>query len=311
MLPHFEYAIALTCHANAALRGIRGSEPLWRNFMFRNQHWILFAEGWGDKRKHEKQNVEQLLFPTAEAWFDDLVARQAKRVRIWRLPTAYETSDRISAASLGGGGEWIMEAMFPDGESELWCGGKEAPPAIRPEREPGRLAAHRRRTFRNAIKACIPFADAERHIGKDCLTYWRYNRLPSAANEPSAPLEDAWARFHLALTGIRDFAVKHRPDYIETFERAMACLASAAPESNEFSPRRPVYAYAPDGALPLPARQVLYAASAAWVFGGMMSWNDYWAESEGEDREYKRVSDEMYDALCGAAVAAANQVPGE
>lgn len=53
---------------------------------------------------------------------------------------------------------------------------------------------------------------------------------------------------------------------------------------------------------PIEAIQLLYAASIAWVFGGMGSWNDTGVNSE----EYNNVSNELYNTINLSIVAVAN-----
>ena len=59
------------------------------------------------------------------------------------------------------------------------------------------------------------------------------------------------------------------------------------------------------GRLPLDARQILGAAQAAWVFGGMGSWNDLGFEGHAQD-EYTALSDELFSLLNQAICEAAN-----
>ncbi len=47
-------------------------------------------------------------------------------------------------------------------------------------------------------------------------------------------------------------------------------------------------------------------ALAAWVFGGMGSWNDLGFADGGAQREYERISTELFDAVMRACVAAVN-----
>jgi len=65
---------------------------------------------------------------------------------------------------------------------------------------------------------------------------------------------------------------------------------------------------APDHLLDLPAKQVLAACQAAWVFGGMGSWNDLGFEGE-QQAEYDRISTALYDLLNTAIAAAASHMP--
>jgi hypothetical protein len=58
-------------------------------------------------------------------------------------------------------------------------------------------------------------------------------------------------------------------------------------------------------AYPAAARMLSATASAAWVFGGMGSWNDL--SFQGPLREqYERVSEDLYLAALDALVAATN-----
>lgn len=296
MLPHFDQLVVLTAYGNAAIRGIRDPKPLADHPAFRGYRWLLFAE------RPDDGGGPKPLFATPEAWFDDLVLRQARRLRIHRFPTHYPTSDRISAASVGGGGEWIVEVMLPSGKSELWSAGEPAPESIRPS--PVSASSSPRGWLGQLLPSRKTDAREE-----DCLTWWLYNRVETAAEEPAPPLGEAHAGFMKALEEIEAFAEAIAPSWKDDFSRALGALASPTPEAPAFNPKRPRYRYAPEGALPLPARQILQAAMAAWVFGGMGSWNDLWCETEKEDREYKRISDTMYAALCDAAVSAANWMP--
>ncbi|HVF99478.1 MAG TPA: hypothetical protein VND68_06545 [Chloroflexia bacterium] len=54
------------------------------------------------------------------------------------------------------------------------------------------------------------------------------------------------------------------------------------------------------------ARRLLSAASRAWVFGGMGSWNDVYFPGEEARTDYSRLTAQLYDAVVTAAVAATN-----
>ncbi|MCC6989411.1 MAG: hypothetical protein IT181_10455 [Acidobacteria bacterium] len=51
--------------------------------------------------------------------------------------------------------------------------------------------------------------------------------------------------------------------------------------------------------------RLLAAARAAWVFGGMGSWNDQGFEGETQ-AQYEQLSDDLYRLLNTAIVTAAN-----
>lgn len=85
----------------------------------------------------------------------------------------------------------------------------------------------------------------------------------------------------------------------ERFEKARVCLASKDP-LGEIDLRD----IAPDGLLSLDASRILAACCAAWVFGGMGSWNDITFDGEDEVRfiEFtRRLMFAMSRSVCAAA----------
>ncbi|MBL4620532.1 MAG: hypothetical protein JKX88_10605, partial [Marinicaulis sp.] len=67
---------------------------------------------------------------------------------------------------------------------------------------------------------------------------------------------------------------------------------------------------APENFLTPDAHKLLSAVSAAWVFGGMGSWNDAVYGPE-HDEEYSHVSADLYIALQDAIVAVVNSTFAE
>jgi hypothetical protein len=63
-------------------------------------------------------------------------------------------------------------------------------------------------------------------------------------------------------------------------------------------------ALCPDGSLSDLAASMLKAAQAAWVFGGMGSWNDMGFDGDVQ-MEYGRLSDSLFNLLNEAIEAAA------
>jgi hypothetical protein len=54
------------------------------------------------------------------------------------------------------------------------------------------------------------------------------------------------------------------------------------------------------------AHRLLSAASRAWVFGGMGSWNDLYFSGEEARADYNRLTARLYEAVVTAAIAATN-----
>ncbi|HEX5000423.1 MAG TPA: hypothetical protein VFY29_19525 [Terriglobia bacterium] len=106
-------------------------------------------------------------------------------------------------------------------------------------------------------------------------------------------------RDNLRLIG--DFARRHNLDgFAAAFDSGLARLTADDPFEGIY--HRDL---APDGALPLAARQLLGAAQAAWVFGGMGSWNDVSFEAV-DQAHYERLSEDLFQLLNTAIVVGAN-----
>jgi hypothetical protein len=85
------------------------------------------------------------------------------------------------------------------------------------------------------------------------------------------------------------------PDF---FTRARASLQPSG--KLQTSPLLPPTGYPPA------APHLLNAADQAWAFGGMGSWNDLSFDDPAHQREYERVTKDLYDAVIGAILTAAN-----
>lgn len=62
----------------------------------------------------------------------------------------------------------------------------------------------------------------------------------------------------------------------------------------------------PDVGYSLEARQLLAAATRAWVFGGIGSWNDAWIDDEAAMGEHRRITRNLESAVLTALVSATN-----
>jgi hypothetical protein len=57
---------------------------------------------------------------------------------------------------------------------------------------------------------------------------------------------------------------------------------------------------------PADARRLADASTAAWVFGGMGSWNDLGFSSPEEEQQYEDLTRDLYGAVINGLVAAVN-----
>jgi len=179
-------------------------------------------------------------------------------------------SDRMSAGFVGGGGDWYI-ATQRGNKGDCW-------------------RAYWKVWDRSAPNNRI----------------WQVDYLlvcdADVTEDPSATdLKGLSERFSSVLVDTEGFAKKHGHDnFAKCFARALECLSSNDPFSLVYHKD-----LAPAGLLRLDAMRLLACCQAAWVFGGMGSWNDICFEGD-ENREYERLSDALFNLINEAICEAAN-----
>jgi hypothetical protein len=257
--------IALTCHGNAALRGMRAARFFPDNLTCRGSDYVRFRE----------MTSGALLAATPDLWFDALRQGGADGLLLSQtMPEDAEPDDRMTAGFAGGGRVWTLTAVKLDRPSDIWL----------PDWETDN-------------------SDADDEI----LCGVNYYLVSDAAGARSGfrTLSAVKADFEATLHDVHAFSVKHftQEGFSACFESALDTLMSAKCRPDH---RQDLY---PPGVLAVTAQRLLDAASAAWVFGGMGSWND--ASFDEEQAEYERVSEALYSIINEAiAVAASSSWPG-
>lgn len=208
---------------------------------------------------------------TANEWFSFLKSSAVRGIRLSRIPkNDPPVSDHMMAGFIGGGGTWAMEVLFPKNHSEYWI---------------ARWKVWNRNAPENRI--------------------WRvaYGRIASGVTPilKSADLTDVAIQLSKSLREIHVFSKKHKCDgFTKTFEAALDTLNSSGKNLHGYHKD-----LAPDGFLSTAATVILDASQSAWVFGGMGSWNDVWFD-EDDQKEYERVSEQLFQTITEAIVAGTN-----
>ena len=260
--------VALTCHANAFLRGLRIPEFFSSNSTCQFCDWVKFF------------NVSRTLFgkvreaevaTTPNEWFECLKAEGVSEVRLFCAPQNDPgIPDRMSAAFAGGVGTWSMKAADRKGKTAVWLSRWEVWNQDAPERRIWRVS------------------------------YGRVSELQSQS-EPFIDLGGTIAHLRGALQDTYTFSEKHDcGSFTICFARAIETLDSRGSTLHGHHQD-----LAPEGCLPPLAKCLLDACQTAWVFGGMGSWNDL--GFDGPDRaEYDRVSERLFTALNEAIYTGVN-----
>lgn len=262
--------IALTVHGNSILQ--KGSA--FDNAEFERQNSTFkFCES-VDFMKRDPgiwASKECLFAATPNEWFDRLRSEGVRGLRMSYGPSgAKRVADRVLVGFIGGGGKWLIESRGPS-SSDFW-------------------------------KARWQLGNRDRKDKK----IWRvsYLRVLTKKHPTQAPPEDLEPlRLELrqCLEEIAQFSRSQNLEWFtKAFESGISRLESSDPLAETYHPD-----IAPPGFLSLAANQLLGAAQAAWVFGGMGSWNDQGFEGRAQAR-YEQLSEHLYRLLNKAIVAASN-----
>jgi len=260
--------VALTCHANAFLRGQPVAPFFPGNSTCQFCDWVKFI---AVSKTLLGKTKEIPVAATPNAWFEHLKSKGVVGIRLSRTPQDKPgISDRMSSAFVGGGGTWSMETLQPDGKAAVWLSRWSVWNQNAPERRIWRV------------------------------DYGRVSEI-SRRMVGGTDLESAGARLRSALAEIHRFSEKHNcGGFTACFARSMETLDSHGAKRHGYHKDLVVNDVAPELSSCL-----LDACQSAWVFGGMGSWNDM--GFEGADQvEYDRVSEQLFAVLNETIQIAAN-----
>jgi hypothetical protein len=202
-------------------------------------------------------------------WYADLRRRGATAILLGRgdaTPRNRELASYIEAG-FSGGLDAAVVVQFGDGRRELWSGQWAVTEREHPEQRIWRV------TFTGVSTRAALFEGPT---------------LEAAAKRLRAALEAA-----ASLAAGRPYF----ENWVRVFRDARALLESASPSVPYHPDLLPPEGYG------LESWRLLAAASRAWVFGGMGSWNDVAMDDEPS---YEPVTRELFDAVLDAVLAATN-----
>lgn len=187
-------------------------------------------------------------------------------------PDPARAPDHKLAGFVGGGGTWLIEAVYPS-HSEFWG---------------------------NRWKVT--------HQDDPQQNIWSVNYGRTVAQAPTIDFRPdvSATKQSLAatLTAVKAFALKQQLDnWTGVFDRALKLLESAAPAEGWYEQLIDTSAYS------LIALQLLYSAMSSYVFGGMGSWNDLVFDRDEDNRTYEELSAQLYDRVNRALLSGINSFP--
>ena len=219
-----------------------------------------------------KDGNESVLCPNPNSFFGYLKLSACKKVRLYYQPVGEREGamEHQLAGMIGGGGVWLLETIY-DEYSNYWS---------------NRWLVTKKEDPDNKI--------------------WSVDYLLTHVRQPMSNLQyglvETAAGLGAALTAIIAFAKQQNlSNWAEIFERALTRLTSVSPAGDYYHQDLIV-----GENYSLPARQLLFAAASAWVFGGMGSWNDLGFDKPEEQNLYVDLSARLYEWINRSIVAATN-----
>lgn len=205
-------------------------------------------------------------------WFHFLKQHSCRELRAYYQHSQDQESikDYMSAGFVGGGGKWLIEAIYKD-FSDFWyahwdVGNREDPD--------------------NKIWTVNYEAVARKHEKRNVqfLLHPTMNTLEKKLNE------------------IELFARENNLDFwADRFKAALSALHSETPNSDFYHPDMIIVKnYSSQ------ANQLIFGAVKAWVFGGMGSWNDIGFEEKEKQEKFSRLTEDLYEAVIVALIAGIN-----
>jgi len=207
---------------------------------------------------------------TPEEWFNYLKKDGCKKLRACYIHSnQIQSKDFQTAGAVGGGGNWIIEAVYND-HSNFW-------------------SYTMKLVDRNAT---------DRRIWR---TEFYVIKNKKSIGEPQQTIEGAKHELSTQLRQIEIFASENKShDYAKVFDRAIDMLSDPAPSINYYKD------FVVKEQLSLSAKQLLFSACEAYVFGGMGSWNDVYITDEQKYQLYQKLTEELFDQVNQSIITAIN-----
>ena len=260
--------VALAAHGNSILQGLSESQAFQsQNSTFTFCESVDFVEA----PQGVPAKKAGIWAANLHDWFERLRKANVHTLKIRHGPSGRtDVADRILVGFVGGGGRWLIETRSAD-RADYWEARWQVGNRERPDKKIWRVSYVR-----------IHTGNPSAHGQADNLTQLK-------------------AELRECLGDIADFSRSHKLDWFTAaFESGITRLDSNTPLEGLYHQD-----IVPPGFLSLPANQLLGSAEAAWVFGGMGSWNDQSFEGESRTR-YEELSESLFRLLNRAIVASVN-----
>jgi hypothetical protein len=264
-------AAALAIFGNDILSGY-SREDFWpASSVFKFCKAVRFVALSGEAAKP----TESLFAKNPMQWIARLRNEGTTRLRLHAVASNDPgISDRMSVGFVGGGGRWLIETQQARA-SDVWQSRWQVENKDDPDKKIWDVAYYR-------------IDQGRPHI-------------PLQTKSLTALRQDLMT----VLSGIEAFAARQKLEYFAgAFRKATGLLSSDHPLAETYHSD-----LAPTAAIPLEAKQLLGAVQAAWVFGGMGSWNDLGFDGD-DQQEYDALSGKLFLLINHTLCSAINTTSG-
>jgi hypothetical protein len=263
--------VALCCHFNGQARGVAAPPFLPANSTCRFCEYIHFVR---QQTRWFGKSAWKTVATTPDEWLLNEATPGRNALIVHGRVDDPQISDRMSAGFVGGGGRWLL-ALTADVGKNLWEASWEV----------GNQKAADQRIWR------VRYGLVAEHSVLAMPKLRTVNALCMQLQE--------------ALAEIAAFADEHRIEgFAACFRKAIQCLSGDDPFAEVYHKD-----LSPEGLLDASAQRLLAACQAAWVFGGMGSWNDLGFDG-AEQKQYEKVSEKLFALLNEGICAGANSSAG-
>jgi len=205
-------------------------------------------------------------------WYKQLADKGIKFLRLFYQPSADQSrvKDHQMAGMIGGGGTWLIEAVY-ENHSDFWQDRWEVTRKDDPNSQ---------------------------------IWSVKYGLVAPNESTRNMQLELPQLRENLSdvLSKISAFAFSKQLDnFGQIFSRASAILESENPEKEYYHKD-----LIQNNNYSVEARQLLFAAASAWVFGGMGSWNDLGFPDQTSEKLYSELTQILYADILDSIIATVN-----
>ncbi|HRH66465.1 MAG TPA: hypothetical protein PLU53_09230 [Bacteroidia bacterium] len=268
--------IALAAYGNQFLKtGVVDPAFYPVNSTFQNCEVIDFHEF--RKPFFFRKYADNILRKDPLDWLDLLKKEKTKKLHLFFRHSEDQSTaaDYRLAGFIGGGGTWMIEQQC-QGYSYYW-------------------------SARWQLKEA-PETQSADHQTTWIVNYARFARKIKSTQSLQNP-EVVRQEFRQALSDIASFAFQQNlKGWAETFQKALYELTNLSPGE--------LYYYkdfVPDKAFNQLSLQLLFAASKAWVFGGMGSWNDLSFDDKEIAGRYEELSSLLYNSIVECVKVVVNE----